>query len=253
MNDAQLKKKKKEFETIKPLLKYLNINIAFNPNQDNPDFKFEYKGKIVGLELVTCCPSSKYDSNRKSIAAINQEKRHEAIVRYQKILQERNENLIVEVDFNHNAFWHAEPISKFVDHVIKEIEDLRTNNKEKFLSFNKISAENIDSLQYVESIKLVPLDFGEPIVLNKSGQVMQQINQEDFDHCAKKKYQKLFKYKSQEKNSDIDEYWLAVAEHIKEPYEFWDVPYDTSANTGYKRIFLIGYEGVREIYNVITT
>ena len=249
MNAAQLAKKKEEFETIKPLLKYLNINIAFDPNQENPDFKFEYNGKIVGLELVTCCPSSKYDSEgkSKSIAAINQGKRRDAIKRYQKILQERNENIIVEVKFNHNAFWHAEPKNKFVDHVIKEIEDLRTNNKEKFLSFEKISAENNDGLQYVESIMLVPLDLGEPLVLNKSGQVMQQINQEDFDQCAKKKYQKLYEYKSMEKNSDIDEYWLAVAEYIKEPYEFWDAPYDTSSNTGYKHIFLIGYEGVREL------
>ena len=247
MNNVQLEKKKKEFETIKPLLKYLNIDIAFNPNQDNPDFKFEYKGKIVGLELVTCCPSSKYDSDRKSIASINQDKRHDAIERYQKNLQGRNENITVEVKFNHNAFWHAEPKNKFVDHVIKEIEDLRTNNKEKFLSFEKISAENNDGLQYVEYIMLVPLDFGEPLVLNKSGQVMQQINQEDFDQCAKKKYQKLYEYKSNEKNSDIEEYWLAVAEKIQEPYEFWDTPYDLSTNTGYKRIFLIGYEGVREL------
>ena len=48
-------------------------------------------------------------------------------------------------------------------------------------------------------------------------------------------------------NADIQEYWLAVAIFAKEPFEFWNAPYTIPCDIGYSRIFLIQYDGIREL------
>lgn len=248
MNNPQCFKDKKEFSTIRPLLKYLSISEEVATKEERPDFTFMYYGHKVGLELLTCCPSSKYEENgRRSLAAINKGKRLKAVEEYKQLLVKRKENIVIDIQFNRNAFWNHEPQHDFVNKVIEEIEDLRNKNKEKFRAHERIVSDNNIDTKYVESTLLVPINLGVPFVINNSGLSMQQITQDDFDRCVIKKYQKLYKYKKLEKNSIIEEYWLAVAVNDKEFYEFWDASYDTSLNTGYKRIFLIGYEGVREI------
>ena len=54
-------------------------------------------------------------------------------------------------------------------------------------------------------------------------------------------------YKKLKENADIQEYWLAVAIFAKEPFEFWNAPYTIPCDIGYSRIFLIQYDGIREL------
>ena len=247
MSKQQGEKDKNEFATIRPLLNYLGICEDIVAKDERPDFTFMYNGHIVGLELVTICPSSKYEAKGRSLAAINNIKRQKAIEGYQQFLIERNENIVIGVKFNRNAFWNHEPLHIFVNKVIKEIEDLKSLHKEKFLAGERISNNCNTEIRYIEFVELISIYTEKPLVLSLSGQVMQRITQADFNQFVTKKYKSLKDYKQLKKNCDIEEYWLAVAENIKEPFEFWDAPYDLSTNTGYKRIFLIGYEGVREL------
>lgn len=247
MSKQQEDKDKNEFATIRPLLNYLGIGEDIVAKDERPDFTFMYNDHKVGLELVTICPSSKYEAKGRSLASINSIKRQKAIEGYQQFLIEMNENIVIGVKFNRNAFWNHEPLHIFVKKVIKEVEDLKSLQKEKFLTGERISNNCNTEISYIEFVELISINTEKPLVLSLSGQVMQRITQADFDQLVTKKYKSLKAYKQLKKNCDIEEYWLAVAENIKEPFEFWDAPYNISEDSEYERIFLIGYEGVREM------
>ena len=87
----------------------------------------------------------------------------------------------------------------------------------------------------------------EPIAVSIQGQYLQPITQEDFDSGINNKLRKVTDYKKLKENADIQEYWLAVAIFAKEPFEFWNAPYTIPCDIGYSRIFLIQYDGIREL------
>lgn len=246
-------KKRHEISVIKPLLKHLKINLGDVTNSERPDFIIIHDNRKIGLELVELAPSSKFahkqnkNSKGPSITAISLQKIKEAKKEYEKILVTRNENIAIDVKFKHIAYWLKYNTNDFVKQVTKEIDNLRLSDTKKFQSFNTISSgSKIDTI-YVESVTLISDQLEQPLVVSMQGQYLQPITQEDFNSGINDKLKKIDDYKKLEKNADVQEYWLAVAIFAKEPFEFWNAPYTIPLNVGYSRIFLIQYDGIREL------
>ena len=235
-------KKRHELSVIKPLLKHLNINLETVTNSERPDFIIMHENRKIGLELVELAPSSKFahkqnkNSKGPSITAISLQKIKEAKKEYEKILAARNENIAINVKFKLTAYWLRYNTKDFIKQVTKE-----------FQSFNTIlSGDKVDTI-YVESVTLISNKIEQPIAVSIQGQYLQPITQEDFDSGINDKLRKVADYKKLKENADIQEYSLAVAIFAKEPFEFWNAPYTIPCDIGYSRIFLIQYDGIREL------
>lgn len=246
-------KKRHELSVIKPLLKHLNINLETVNNSERPDFIIMHENRKIGLELVELAPSSKFahkqnkNSKGPSITAISLQKIKEAKKEYEKILAARNENIAINVKFKLTAYWLRYNAKDFIKQVTKEIDDLRSSDTKKFQSFNTIlSGDKVDTI-YVESVTLISNKIEQPIAVSIQGQYLQPITQEDFNSGINDKLRKVADYKKLKENADIQEYWLAVAIFAKEPFEFWNAPYTLPCDIGYSRIFLIQYDGIREL------
>lgn len=161
-----------------------------------------------------------------------------------------NEKIVVEVIFKQSAFWLNKYDNRIINQIVEEIEKLRASDKE-LLQPNKLITCNNLLTQYVESYKVISMELESPIVMSLQEQQFLWINQEDFNQCLNEKIKKYNKYKSYERNSDIQEYWLAIAIHEKEPYMFWDCPYQLPEELCYSRIFLIQYDGIKELTSKI--
>lgn len=249
MTQFEKEKKIKEMRAIQPLVKQCKAHIISGLTQDRPDIILDYNGKVIGLEVVRCCPSAKFNKKRKaSLAAESCKYRKAGLKQYENLLLERDEKIAVDVRFKNAAYWITEPKKTFCITVITEIEQLRKSNIEKFDKGERVSCDNHINTIYVDSIQLVPIAFEKALVVSLGRQAIQQVTQEDFINCLTPKMKKLAKYTGLEKNKDIDEYWLAISMYFDEPYEFWDVPYAIPQNCEYTRIFLIQYDEIRELH-----
>ena len=247
MNSIDQKKKNTERSYIQPLFDYLKINEDSIIETESPDFIISYNGQKVGIELVTICPSCKFDSKGRSLSVISKQKRMYALKYYEKILADRNENILIDVQFKRVAFWNTERKHIFVKQVVDEIEYLRNVYKDSFFAGEVISSEQDENIKFVESIQVVLDNTPEPHVISPSLEYLNKITQDDFDQCIRGKLEKLFRYKLLKENESVQEYWLVIAIHYNEPYEFWTVPYELPQNNGYKRIYLIQYDGIKEL------
>ena len=165
----------------------------------------------------------------------------------QSYLSLKNENIAINVKFKLTAYWLRYNAKDFIKQVTKEIDDLRSSDTKKFQAFNTISSgDKVDTI-YVESVTLISNKIEQPIAVSIQGQYLQPITQEDFDSGINNKLRKVTDYKKLKENADIQEYWLAVAIFAKEPFEFWNAPYTIPCDIGYSRIFLIQYDGIREL------
>lgn len=247
MNAIEKNKKNTERSYIQPLFDYLKITKDSIIETESPDFIITYEGNKIGIELVTICPSRKFDPKRRSLSAISKQKRMDALKYYEKILADRNENILIDVQFKRIAFWNTERKHNFIKQVVDEIENLRSAYKANFLAGEVISSEQDENIKFVESIQVVLDNTPEPHVISPSLEYLNKITQDDFNQCVCDKFEKLYKYKRLKKNKDVQEFWLAVSIHYNEPYEFWTVPYEPPQNNGYKRIYLIQYDGIKEL------
>ena len=247
MNSIDQKKKNTERSYIQPLFDYLKITEDSIMETESPDFIILYNGKKVGIEHVTICPSRKFDSKGRSLSVISKQKRKEALKYYEKVLVDRNENILIDVQFKRVAFWNTERKHIFVKQVVNEIEYLRSAYKANFIAGEVISSEQDENLKFVKSIQMVLEHTPEPHVISPSLEYLNKITQDDFNQCISSKLEKLFQYKRLKKNENVQEYWLAITIHYNEPYEFWTVPYELPQNNGYKRIYLIQYDGIKEL------
>ena len=242
------KQKADEKLDIQPLVEYLQISSDAIRDSERPDFILQYNDKIIGIEHTSICPSVKYNNDKKSsLATICKMKRNTAIKAYEKILAERNENILIDVKFKHKAYWNTEKHHTFKTKVINEIESLRNTESNKFQCGSIVSNNDSIKTEYIESIQLILDHFPNPMVCDFSLQYVNKITQEDFDLCVNKKCKKLTQYKRLEMNATICEYWLVVTINLNEPYEFWNTPYSVSKECGYRRIFLIQYGKVKEL------
>lgn len=236
-------KKEEEKSIIHPLLEKLRINPDTVDNIESPDFAFTFEGRKIGLELVRCCPSRQYNNGR-SLAVCNYFKIHRAMKAYEDLLRDRSENVILDITFSDNVYWSNEKEDVFVERVVKEIDFIRNNKINDVIKHRNPK----DNTLYVEDVNLILPSHDEPHVHSVCGQSLQRITQKDFDDCIGSKISKVQKYKSKIENKDIEEYWLAVAILNREPYEFWNFTYKLPTELGYKRVFLIQYDGVKEIF-----
>ena len=224
-----------------------------HPTQRNHSISFSdlsSQSKTSSQELQASSDSDiKQNKNSKgpSITAISLQKIKEAKKEYEKILAARNENIAINVKFKLTAYWLRYNAKDFIKQVTKEIDDLRSSDTKKFQSFNTIvSGDKVDTI-YVESVTLISNKIEQPIAVSIQGQYLQPITQEDFDSGINDKLRKVADYKKLKENADIQEYWLAVAIFAKEPFEFLNAPYTLPCDIGYSRIFLIQYDGIREL------
>lgn len=247
LNSIDQKKKNTERSYIQPLFDYLKINEGSIIETESPDFIILYNGQKVGIELVTICPSSKFDSKGRSLSVLSKQKRKDALKYYEKLLAERNENILIDVQFKRVAFWNTERKHIFIKQVADEIEHLRNVYTDKFFAGEVISSGKDENIKFVESIQVVLDNTPEPHVISPSLEYLNKITQDDFNQCLRGKLEKLFRYKLLKENESVQEYWLVIAIHYNEPYEFWTVPYELPLNNGYKRIYLIQYDGIKEL------
>lgn len=248
MKQNQIEKKEQEIRAIQPLLEKYNAKIISDLTQERPDLILDYGGMKIGLEVVRCSPSAKFNKKRKaSLAAESCKYRKAGLKQYENLLLERDEKIAVDVRFKNAAYWITEPQKTFCITVITEIEQLRKSNLARFDKGERVSSDNNLDTIYVESIQLIPIVPQKALVISLGGQAIQKATQDDFINCLLPKMKKLAKYTGLEKNKDIDEYWLAISMYFDEPYEFWDVPYAIPQNCEYTRIFLIQYDEIREL------
>lgn len=248
MKQNQIEKKEQEIRAIQPLLEKYNAQIISDLTQERPDLILDYDGMKIGLEVVRCSPSAKFNKKRKaSLAAESCKYRKAGLKQYENLLLERDEKIAVDVRFKNAAYWITEPQKTFCNTVITEIEQLRKSNLARFYKGERVSGDKKMDTMYVESMQLIPIALEKALVVSLGGQTIQKATQDDFIYCLIPKMKKLAEYMEEEKNKDINEYWLAIPMFFQEPYEFWDVPYTIPQNCEYTRIFLVQYDEIREL------
>lgn len=248
MSKSTISKHSHELCAVKDILQ----SIAYDRIvlSDSPDVVVVLKdGKHIGIEVMDCVVSSIRSQNKRNRVRVVQNI-YKAEEEYKKQLIEKGKtNISVRLSFTDKIL--DAPQKGFTEKVIDEINRHLSNDRyeddfytcivdkdfrDKYERIDKEGGFNYDYIEFVEC-------FEDPSIQTQVYHLccfcfLGDIEEKDVEECLKKKEPLLEKYKALEKNSDIDEYWLAIWVPSEEYMNFDDYQPKTDIESGYSRIYI---------------
>lgn len=229
MNQEQ--KDNLELAAVMPIINDLNIplNTVIYREQEEPDIIIQ-DGKRIGIETITCHPSN-IDTEDKFSYLKRERHLAKLVKQYKQQLYDRGDKFnLICVHFKWDAYWDWDND----DAILAEIDDFINTRLRKHWRYI-----------YSASRKNVKVDNNNLIIITESNfGVGAQANW--IVKCIEKKEKKLKRYKSLDKNKDIDEYWLVVNFVYAQSVDL-NKTESFEIKTEYDRLYLVQYNDVKRL------
>ena len=235
MDDKNSLKKERERFLISWLIKKLGLREEDVINHEGPDFIINYNGDRVGLEFTECQSLSIETNGRKCVIETNNTL-YKLFKRYKERLIKCGErSKMISVSF-YDCIYDVLKINKISDTIMNEIDARREmKHNGRWQDFKYVSDVYESDLPY-DSI-----DIGMSDAFWYTPAKPQNISK-----CITEKNIKLPKYKEENKNINIKEYWLAIdfTEDRGTKIQEFTMP---NVETEFKRVYLTNYYDVVQI------
>ena len=245
----QEKQQIKEYFQIQPILDELNLTKEDIISQDKPDILIpNLNGLCIGIEVTTCVQSkilSKGKLNRaRADVMINracqyykEHKKQDLSIYLLVALTEKAYNIgntIKQQDLNKliteeiDRHFKNDKYERYIDH----------DNEDDVKTYMSMATSGAFSYNYISSISTLKENTSTFDIAYSSAYCASPICTQAIESCIKEKETKLVDYKQDNRNQNINEYWLVINLPITEHTHFDNVEPSLFINSTYDRIYM---------------
>lgn len=236
--DKNQHKKCDEFRWVRPLINHLSEDLMGLCNSEKPDFHFQYKDKMVGLEFTKLINGKEQSEFNEFKKVLNEYaiKEFDEMKKKDKRFGDSSYRIKVWFDAGFKPYVHnGIKVSKHKKELFNELNQwiFHSGSIEKSFEYIiRVEPEPCQRLEhsevkicYINPIQLVPFELIQKTIRTKE--------------------EKLDNYKKLPLNKDITEYWLAIG--LPEQYDIHMFELPEEFKTEFNRIYVLKNVFVKQV------